>query len=86
MANGGVASPNDPIHALGFSKVEIRAAVEEAENAGTYVAAHLYTDKAIARAVECGVHSLEHCNLIQAETVAKGGCGRGLRRADARRL
>ena len=71
MANGGVASPNDPIHALGFSKDEIRASVEEAENAGTYVAAHLYTDKAIARAVECGVHSLEHCNLIQAETAKK---------------
>ncbi|MDP3321614.1 MAG: amidohydrolase family protein, partial [Bosea sp. (in: a-proteobacteria)] len=32
---------------------------------------HLYTDKAIARAVECGVHSLEHCNLIQAETAKK---------------
>ena len=71
MANGGVASPNDPIHALGFSRDEIRASVEEAENAGTYVAAHLYTDKAIARAVECGVHSLEHCNLIQAETAKK---------------
>jgi len=68
MANGGVASPNDPIHALGFSRDEIRAAVEEAENAGTYVAAHLYTDKAIRRAVECGVYSLEHCNLIQSET------------------
>jgi imidazolonepropionase-like amidohydrolase len=68
MANGGVASPNDPIHALGYSRDEIRAIVEEAENAGTYVAAHLYTDKAIARAVECGVHSLEHCNLIQPET------------------
>jgi imidazolonepropionase-like amidohydrolase len=68
MANGGVASPNDPIHALGFSRDEIKAAVEEAENAGTYVAAHLYTDQAIRRAVECGVHSLEHCNLIQSET------------------
>jgi imidazolonepropionase-like amidohydrolase len=68
MANGGVASPNDPIHALGFSRDEIKAAVEEAENAGTYVAAHLYTDQAIRRAVECGVHSLEHCNLIRRET------------------
>ena len=70
MANGGVASPNDPIHALGFSRDEIRAVVEEAENAGTYVAAHLYTDRAIRRAVECGVHSLEHCNLIASETAA----------------
>jgi len=71
MANGGVASPNDPINALGFSREEIRAVVEEAENAGTYVAAHLYTDQAIARAVECGVHSLEHCNLIEAPTARR---------------
>jgi imidazolonepropionase-like amidohydrolase len=71
MANGGVASPNDPIHALGFSRDEIRAAVEEAENAGLYVAAHLYTDEAIARAVDCGVHSLEHCNLIRPETARR---------------
>ena len=68
MANGGVASPTDPIHFLGFSRAEIIAAVEEAHNAGTYVSAHLYTDDAIRRAVECGVHSLEHCNLIGAET------------------
>jgi imidazolonepropionase-like amidohydrolase len=71
MANGGVASPTDPIHFLGFSKDEIRAVVEEAENAGTYVSAHLYTDEAIARAVECGVHSLEHCNLIRPDTAKK---------------
>jgi imidazolonepropionase-like amidohydrolase len=71
MANGGVASPNDPIHALGHSRDEIRAAVEEAQNAGLYVAAHLYTDEAIARAVDCGVHSLEHCNLIRPETARR---------------
>ena len=32
------------------------------------MSAHLYTDEGIRRAVECGVHSLEHCNLIQADT------------------
>ncbi|WP_144182594.1 metal-dependent hydrolase family protein [Elioraea rosea] len=77
MANGGVASPTDPIHFLGFSREEITAVVEEARNAGTYVAAHLYTDEAIARAVECGVHSLEHCNLITpatARAAAAAGC------------
>jgi imidazolonepropionase-like amidohydrolase len=71
MANGGVASPHDPIHALGFSRDEICAAVEEADNAGLYVAAHLYTDQAIVRAVDCGVHSLEHCNLISPETARR---------------
>ena len=68
MASGGVSSPSDPIHFLGFSRAELLAAVEEAENTGTYVSAHLYTDEAILRAVECGVYSLEHCNLITAKT------------------
>jgi imidazolonepropionase-like amidohydrolase len=70
MANGGVSSPNDPIHSIQYSREEILAMVEEAENAGTYVSAHVYTDKAIRRCVELGVHSLEHCNLISAETAA----------------
>jgi len=68
MANGGVASPTDPIVFLGFSREEIAAAVEEAEMANTYVAAHLYTDDAIRRAVECGVKSVEHANLITPAT------------------
>jgi imidazolonepropionase-like amidohydrolase len=77
MANGGVASPTDPIAFLQYSREELCAAVEEAAMAQTYVMAHLYTDDAIRRAVECGVHSLEHCNLIEAETAAiaaKRGC------------
>ena len=68
MANGGCASPTDPIHFFGYSRDEILAIVDEAASAGTYVSAHVYTDAAIRRVVECGVHSLEHCNLIQAET------------------
>jgi imidazolonepropionase-like amidohydrolase len=77
MANGGVSSPNDPIHSIQYSREEIAAMVEEAENAGLYVSAHVYTDKAIRRCVELGVHSLEHCNLITAETAklaAESGC------------
>jgi imidazolonepropionase-like amidohydrolase len=70
MANGGCASPTDPIHFLGFSRSELEAIVEEAHMAGTYVSAHLYTDDAIRRCVEAGVHSLEHCNLITPETAA----------------
>lgn len=77
MANGGVASPTDPIAFLGYSMEELRAAVEEAAMAQTYVAAHLYTDEAIGRAVEAGVRSLEHCNLIEEATARKAaaaGC------------
>ncbi|MGL4635272.1 MAG: amidohydrolase family protein [Beijerinckiaceae bacterium] len=68
MANGGVSSPTDPIAFFGFSRDELLAAFEEAESAQTYVAAHLYTDAAIRRAVECGVKSIEHGNLVTAET------------------
>jgi imidazolonepropionase-like amidohydrolase len=67
MASGGVASPTDPIHYLGFSEDEVRAAVEEASNADTYVMAHAYTGRAIARAVRCGVRTIEHGNLVDAE-------------------
>jgi imidazolonepropionase-like amidohydrolase len=76
MANGGVASPTDPIAWQGYSVDEMKAAVEEARDAETYVSAHLYTSDAIARAVSCGVHSLEHCNRIDAPTAklaAKAG-------------
>jgi imidazolonepropionase-like amidohydrolase len=64
MANGGVASPTDPISWLGYSVDELKTAVDEARDAKTYVAAHLYTAEGIIRAVNCGVHSLEHCNLV----------------------
>lgn len=77
MANGGVASPSDPIAFLGYSDAELRAAVEEAAMAQTYVAAHLYTDEAIGRAVRAGIRSLEHCNLITEATAAEAaaaGC------------
>jgi imidazolonepropionase-like amidohydrolase len=77
MANGGVSSPNDPIHSIQYSRDEILAMVEEADNAGLYVSAHVYTDKSIGRCVELGVHSLEHCNLIEPETArlaAEKGC------------
>ena len=68
MTNGGISSPTDPIAFFGFSRDELVAAVEEARNAQTYVAAHLYTDDSIRRAVECGVTSIEHCNLVPSET------------------
>lgn len=68
MASGGVASPNDPIHFLGYSETELRAIVEEASNAGTYVMAHAYTAEAISRAVRCGVRTIEHGNLLDEES------------------
>jgi imidazolonepropionase-like amidohydrolase len=68
MASGGVTSASAPLENLGFSLDEIRAIVEEAQNAHTYVMAHAYTPQAIERAVRCGVRSIEHANLIDART------------------
>jgi imidazolonepropionase-like amidohydrolase len=76
MASGGVASPTDPIAFTQYALEEIRAIVEEAEAAQTYVMAHAYTARAIARAVECGVRTIEHGNLIDkatAELMARKG-------------
>ena len=68
MASGGVASPTDPVGAFGYCEDEIRAIVDEARARGTYVLAHAYTAAAIARAVRCGVRTIEHGNLVDAPT------------------
>jgi len=64
MANGGVATPADPIDWIQFTPEEIQAIVAVAEASSTYVAAHTYTAKAIEHAAMNGVRTLEHCNLI----------------------
>jgi imidazolonepropionase-like amidohydrolase len=69
MLGGGIASPTDRLTNDQFSREEILAAVEEAEMADLYVMAHTYTARAVNRALECGVRSLEHCNLIDEHSV-----------------
>ncbi len=64
MANGGVATPADPIDWIQFTAEEILAIVTVAEASCTYVAAHTYTAKAIEHAAINGVRTLEQCNLI----------------------
>ncbi|WP_410657006.1 amidohydrolase family protein [Amycolatopsis sp. lyj-112] len=64
MASGGVASPTDRIDSTQYSADELRAIVEEAEAANRYVAAHAYTARAVNRALELGVRSIEHGNLL----------------------
>ena len=76
MASGGVASPTDPVHNTQYSREEIRAIVQEAASWHTYVLAHAYTSEAVARAVEEGVRTIEHGNLVDrptAELMARMG-------------
>jgi imidazolonepropionase-like amidohydrolase len=68
MAGGGVASPTDPIDGTQYSTEELRAICEEAEAANLYVMAHAYSPRAVTRAVQAGVRSIEHGNLIDEPT------------------
>lgn len=76
MASGGIASPTDPLERSQYSDEEIRAAVDEATRAGSYVAAHCHPAAAVRRAAELGVRSIEHATLVDdeaAEVVAARG-------------
>jgi imidazolonepropionase-like amidohydrolase len=63
-AGGGVASPFSPLDVSTFTEPELRAAVEAADNWGTYVAVHAYTPVAIQRSIAAGVRCIEHGHLM----------------------
>jgi len=67
-AGGGVSSPFSPIDASTFTEAELRAAVEAAENWGTYVTVHAFTPEAIQRAIAAGVKCIEHGFLMDEAT------------------
>lgn len=67
-AGGGVASPHSPIDVSTFVEAELRAAVEAAENWGTYVTVHAYTPTAMQRAITAGVKVIEHGHLMDDAT------------------
>ncbi len=69
MAGGGVSSLYDPLDTTQYTEREMRAAVEAAEDWGTYVCAHVYTPGGIRRAVAAGIKSIEHGQLADEETV-----------------
>ncbi|KRE07985.1 hypothetical protein ASE63_21880 [Bosea sp. Root381] len=70
MASGGAASVTDPIENLQYSDEELRAIVQEAQAWNTYVMAHAYTPRAIRAVVAAGGRTIEHGNLIDAESAA----------------
>jgi len=67
-AGGGVASPFSPLDVSTFTEPELRAAVEAAENWGTYVCTHAYTPAAIQRSIAAGVKCIEHAHLMDDAT------------------
>lgn len=71
MAGGGGSSRFDPIDTTQYSKEEVCAIVETAKDWGTYVSAHVFTDRAMNRLMECGVMSFEHGFFMSENTMKK---------------
>jgi len=67
-AGGGVSSPFSPLDVTTFTGPELRAAVEAAENWGTYVTVHAFTPDAIRAAIDAGVRCIEHGFLMDEAT------------------
>lgn len=66
---GGVSSVYDPLDVSQYTMAELKAFVEVAESYNTYVASHIFTDEAAQMAIEAGVKSIEHGNLLSRETI-----------------
>ena len=69
LATGAVLTSGTKPGMPEFTEDELRAAVEEAEGAGTHVAAHAHGAEGIKRAVRAGVRSIEHGSLMDDEAI-----------------
>jgi imidazolonepropionase-like amidohydrolase len=68
MISGGVATETDPIHTVQFTPEEIRAAVEVAENWGSYVFAHVLNERSLIMGIENGLKGVEHVPMLNDRT------------------
>ncbi len=69
IVTGAVLTSGTNPGASEYSEGEIRAAVEEAAQYGTYVIAHAHGAEGIRRAVRAGVRSIEHGSYLDAEGI-----------------
>lgn len=69
MAGGGTSSAYDPVDVTQYTFDEMIAAVEAAEDWGTYVTVHAYTPRAVQRAIEAGVKCVEHGQMLDEKTL-----------------
>ena len=70
LATGAVFTRGTKPGVSEFTEEQIRAAVEQAAEYGTFVAAHAHGAEGIKRAVRAGVRSIEHGSLMDDEAVA----------------
>ncbi len=70
IATGAVLTRGTRPGVSEYTEEQIRAAVEQAAEYGTFVAAHAHGAEGIKRAVRAGVRSIEHGSLIDDEGIA----------------
>src|SRR5687768_1522475 len=70
IATGAVLTQGTRPGASEYTEEQIRSAVEQAAEYGTYVTAHAHGAEGIKRAVRAGVRSIEHGSLIDDEGIA----------------
>jgi imidazolonepropionase-like amidohydrolase len=70
IATGAVFTRGTKPGVSEFTETQIRAAVEQAEEYGTFVAAHAHGAAGIKRAVRAGVRSIEHGSLMDDEAIS----------------
>jgi imidazolonepropionase-like amidohydrolase len=70
IATGAVFTRGTKPGVSEFTEDEIRAAVEQAREYGTFVAAHAHGAEGIKRAVRAGVRSIEHGSLMDDAAIA----------------
>jgi imidazolonepropionase-like amidohydrolase len=70
IATGAVFTRGTKPGVAEFTEEEIHAAVEQAAQYGTFVAAHAHGAEGIKRAVRAGVRSIEHGSLMDDEAIA----------------
>ena len=67
IASGGVLTPGTSPDQAQMTVEELRAAVDEAKQAGRKVAAHAHGASGMKNAIQAGVHSIEHATLLDEE-------------------
>jgi imidazolonepropionase-like amidohydrolase len=70
LATGAVLTRGTKPGVSEFTEEEIRAAVDQAAQYGTFVAAHAHGAEGIKNAVRAGVRSIDHGSLIDDEAIA----------------
>ncbi len=70
IATGAVLTAGTTPTMPEFTEEEIRAAVEEADRHGTFVAAHAHGAEGIKNAVRAGVRTIEHGSFLDDEGIA----------------